>query len=82
MVLAIFGSMDRGATTTWRQPSPAEISSSPPKWCAKFVTTNKNEEKEGVWEINAFGMDQLNTPAALLLTLDKPVIIGRNPAQW
>ena len=48
MVSAIFGSTDRSATTTWKQPSPTEIPSSPSKWCAKFVTTNKEGEKEGV----------------------------------
>ncbi|KAF9785698.1 kinase-like protein [Thelephora terrestris] len=63
MVSGIFKSADRFATTTWRQPSSSEISSPPSELCAKFLTTNKDGERE-----------------ALLLTLDKPVIIGRNPA--
>jgi hypothetical protein len=48
MVSAIFGSANRDATTTWRQPSPSEISSSPVELCAKFVTINKDGGREGM----------------------------------
>jgi hypothetical protein len=53
MVSAIFGTADRNATTTWGQPSPADIPSSASKLCAKFITTNKNGEKEGAWRNDA-----------------------------
>ena len=50
--------------------------------CAKFHTVHDGRKESELSQSSGIDMTLLTRHSALVLTMDRPLIIGRNPALW
>ena len=54
----------------------------PSRTCAKFHTVHEGRKESELSQGSGIDMTLLTRHSALVLTMDRPLIIGRNPALW